>query len=167
MLGRGLYSFFVWYIYSSKLFSALFFFCSTWFLYCFLIHPSPSQSCLSHCMCPLIPPVFERKVLTETRSVIKPALQLGNVVSLCWREQWRPTKVHYNSPIKTDWAQDGGLCMLLSGLAWPSPYAFNIGTDVVHTPWTHTLHIPSFCTPHCLQPCCPELCLVGRYWKQI
>lgn len=55
-------------------------------------------------------------------------------------------------PIKTDWTQDGSLRMLMECLAWPGPYAFNIGTDVHHRPCALTPCIPLPCPPLCLKP---------------
>lgn len=81
------------------------------------VHP-PSSSLHSPCMCPFIPPVFEGQVLTASWHAVRPTMQ-ACAVALCLRGQGRPTQVHYITPINTDWAQDGGPCMLMSG--WPGP----------------------------------------------
>lgn len=84
----------------------------------FCLSLSPSPSLLSPCMCPFIPPAFEGQVLTASWHVVRPTMQ-ACAVTLCLRGQGRPKQVHYITPIKTDWTQDGGPCMLMSG--WPGP----------------------------------------------
>lgn len=57
-------------------------------------------------------------MLTANWHVVRPTMQ-DCTVALCLRGQGRPRQVHYITSIKTDWAQDGVPCMLMSG--WPGP----------------------------------------------
>lgn len=71
---------------------------------------------LSLCMYPFIPTAFEEQVLTANWHVVRSTMQ-DCVDAPCLKGQGRPRQVHYITSIKTDWAQDRGLCMLMSG--WP------------------------------------------------
>lgn len=130
-------------------------------LFSTLVHP-PSPSLHSPCMCPFIPPVFEGQVLTASWRVVRPTMQ-DCAVALCLRGQGRPRQVHYITPINTDWAQDGGPCMLMSG--WPGPAHMPLIQEQM---WSADpeLSLPLFppSAPHTAssQPCCRGPCLVGR-----
>lgn len=109
---------------------------------------------------PFIP--SEGQVLTASWHVVSPTVH-DCAVALCLRGQGRPMQVHYINAIHTDWTQDWGPYMLMSGLAWPGSYAFNTGTDVKHRTWTLTPCISSAIHTAWSQPCHPMLpCLVGR-----
>lgn len=98
--------------------SHIFFPCPLPFSFFFCLGLSPSPSLLSPCMCPFIPPVFEGQVLTASWHVVRPTMH-DCAVALCLGGQGRPRQVHYITPIKTDWTQDGDPCMLMS--CWPGP----------------------------------------------
>lgn len=125
----------------------------------FYHNPSPSPSLHSPCMCPFIPPVCEGQVLTASWHVVRPTMQ-DCAVALCLRGQGRPRQVHYITPINTDWAQNGGPCMLMSG--WPDPAHMPLIQEQMWSTDPELSFPPSALHTAFSQPCCRGPCLVGR-----
>lgn len=128
----------------------------------FFQSPSPSPSLHSHCMCPFIPPVSEGQVLTVSWHVVRPTMP-DCAVALCLKGQGRPVQVHYITPINTDWTQDWGRCMLMSGWLGPAHMPL-IQEQMWSTDPELSLHLfpPSALHTASSQPYRPRPCLAAR-----
>lgn len=128
----------------------------------FILSPSPSPSLHSHCLCPFIPPVSEGQVLTASWHVVRPTVH-DCAVALGLRGQGRPMQVHYINAINTDWTQDWGPYMHMSGWLGPAHMPL-IQEQMWRTEPELSLLVfpPSAIHTASSQPCHPMLpCLVG------